>query len=443
MSTCVIQESHDASLITLEALPRQQSDAESTSGQPNQFPVLEKWNQNRLNMYRTFATFWCFLVMGANDAAYGALIPYLESYYNLSYTIVSLVFLSPLVGYTIAAFLNQRIHNAFGQRGVAILGSGCHLIAYVINCVHPPYPVLVVAFIFAGLGNGVEDAAWNAWIGNMANANEVLGFLHGIYGVGAVISPLIATSMIARGGLPWYYFYYVMVGCAAVEIVVSTSCFWKSTAVEFRAANRQSVEENKKGGLRDALFKRPAARITWLCALFLLGYVGVEVALGGWIVTFMIRVRQGGAFASGMTATGFWLGITVGRVILGFVTPRVGEKIAISGYIVCSIAFGLVLWLVPQFYASAVAVSFQGFFLGPLFPGAIVMVTKLLPRHLHVTSIGFVAAFGGSGAAILPFAVGVLAQAKGVKVLQPFIIALSGAILLTWLGLPRVKFSSE
>lgn len=124
---------------------------------------------------------------------------------------MSLVFLSPLVGYTIAAFLNQRIHNTFGQRGVALLGSGCHLFAYVINSVHPPYPVLVISFIFAGLGNGVEDAAWNAWIGNMANANEVLGFLHGIYGAGAVISPLIATSMIAKGGLPWYYFYYVMV----------------------------------------------------------------------------------------------------------------------------------------------------------------------------------------------------------------------------------------
>lgn len=102
-------------------------------------------------------------------------------------------------------------------------------------------------------------------------------------------------------------------------------------------------------------------------------------------------------------------------------------------------AFALILWLVPQFYASAVAVSLQGFFLGPLFPGAVVMVTKLLPRHLHVTSIGFVAAFGGSGAAILPFAVGVLAQAKGVKVLQPFIIGLSGAILIAWFGLPRAS----
>lgn len=64
----------------------------------------------------------------------------------------------------------------------------------------------------AGFGNGLADAAWNAWIGNMANPNEILGFLHAFYGVGAVLAPLIATIMITKGNkLPWYYFYYVMV----------------------------------------------------------------------------------------------------------------------------------------------------------------------------------------------------------------------------------------
>lgn len=66
--------------------------------------------------------------------------------------------------------------------------------------------------VLAGFGNGLADAAWNAWIGNMANPNEVLGFLHASYGVGAVLSPLIATTMITKGNkLPWYSFYYVMV----------------------------------------------------------------------------------------------------------------------------------------------------------------------------------------------------------------------------------------
>ena len=43
---------------------------------------------------------------------------------------------------------------------------------------------------------------------------------------------------------------------------------------------------------------------------------------------------------------------------------------------------------------------------------------------LLFTGIGFAAAFGGSGGAIFPFVIGVLAQAKGVQVLQPIILAL-------------------
>jgi fucose permease len=74
----------------------------------------------------------------------------------------------------------------------------------------------------------------------------------------------------------------------------------------------------------------PAARVSWTCAIFLLGYVGIEVALGGWIVLFMLEVRNGDEFSSGMSAMGFWLGITVGRLILGFVTARVGIKLATS-----------------------------------------------------------------------------------------------------------------
>ncbi|KAK4574556.1 hypothetical protein LTR86_001397 [Recurvomyces mirabilis] len=403
---------------------------------------LERWNYPRKNMWRVFATFWSFLIMGANDATYGPIIPYLETYYDLSYVVVSLIFLSPFVGYNAAALLNNSIHLKFGQRGIAFLGPVCHMIAYIVIAVHPPYPVLVIVFIIAGLGNGLEDSAWNAWIGNMANANEILGFLHAFYGLGATIAPLIATTMITKAGLPWYYWYYIMIGATAIEIGTSLWAFWGATGQVFRDAHPRTSDA---GGsrLREAVLKRPAARVVWLCALFLLGYVGIEVALGGWIVTFMIRVRHGAPFASGMTATGFWLGITVGRVILGFVTPRIGEKLAIAIYLPIALGLQLLFWLVPQFYVSAVAVSLQGFFLGPMFPAAMVACTKLLPKHLHVSGIGFAAAFGGSGGAIFPFAVGAIAQAKGVQVLQPVIVALLAVIWMLWMGLPRIGKKKE
>lgn len=103
----------------------------------------------------------------------------------------------------------------------------------------------------------------------------------------------------------------------------------------------------------------------------------------------------------------------------------------------------MLFWLVPQFIVSAVAVGLVGLFLGPLFPSAVVVMSKLLPRHLHVGAIGFTAAFGGGGAALLPFAVGAIAQAKDVKVLQPIILALLAVILGFWLGMPRPQKKEE
>ncbi|KAJ9632467.1 hypothetical protein H2203_000872 [Taxawa tesnikishii (nom. ined.)] len=339
--------------------------------------IQEKWNSSPTTMYRTFACFWGFVVMGMNDASYGAIITYLEEFYGLSYIIVSLIFLSPLVGYTLSAFLNNTIHLRFGQRGVAFLCPVCHLIAYIVISVHPPYPVLVIVFMLAGFGNGLEDSGWNAWMGNMANANEILGFLHGCYGAGATIAPLIATSMITKANLPWYNWYYI--GAAVLEFATSLHSFWGATAEQFRLAHPRTTDKTGNR-MKEALFTMPSARVTWLCAAFLLGYIYLPIAM----------------------------------------------------------ALQLILWLVPNFYASAIAVSFQGFFLGPMFPAAVVATTKLLPRHLHVSGVGFAAALGGSGGALFPFAVGAIAQAKGVQVLQPIILALLAVIWLIWLAMPRM-----
>lgn len=43
-------------------------------------------------------------------------------------------------------------------------------------------------------------------------------------------------------------------------------------------------------------------------------------------------------------------------------------------------------------------------------------MTKLLPKRLHVAAVGFAAAVGASGATVLPFLVGAVAQSKGVVV---------------------------
>ena len=83
-------------------------------------------------------------------------------------------------------------------------------------------------------------------------------------------------------------------------------------------------------------------------------------------------------------------------------------------YIIIAILCQLMFWLVPSFHVSAIFVALQGVFLGPLFPAVIVATTKALPPYLHVSVIGFAAAIGVGGGAALPFAIGSLAQAKGL-----------------------------
>jgi fucose permease len=107
-------------------------------------------------------------------------------------------------------------------------------------------------------------------------------------------------------------------------------------------------------------------------------YVGCEVALGGWIVTFMNKIRLASAYNSGIAATGFWAGMTVGRAGLGFVTDKFGERICVLVYLGLSIGLQLIFWLVPNFVVGAVAVAFLGMFLGPLFPAGIVVRTHML-----------------------------------------------------------------
>ncbi|KAF5025414.1 hypothetical protein F66182_2516 [Fusarium sp. NRRL 66182] len=411
---------------------------ESIAAQTAPVEVPESWNYPRSNVFKTGAAFWSLLTSGANDAAYGALIPYLETYYDLSYIVVSLVFLSPFVGYIIAAAINNTLHRRIGQRGIGLSCGTAHIVAYIIIALHPPYPVLVVAYLIAGFGNGIGDAAWNAWVGNLDRANETLGILHAFYGPACLGTPSTISWQVKHSASIQQYVTNLLpqIGIAAVEFITCSWAFWSNGPEVYRQTMDASNEDSQ--GMKDALFKLPYARITWLSAAFLLCYVGVEVSLGGWIVQFMIRVRKAENYPAGMTSMGFWLGLTVGRAVLGFVTPRLGVQVAVALYLPVTMALELAFWLVPNFYASAITVAFQGFFLGPLFPAVVVATTKMLPKHLHVSTIGFAVSFGGSGAAVLPFAVGAIAQARGVQILQPIVLAILGVLLVLWLCLPRI-----
>lgn len=228
-----------------------------------------------------------------------------------------------------------------------------------------------------------------------------------------------------------------------MSLIYTAAAFWDDTAAKY---HQENPSPPGRGGAFHQTRIALSHKVTWICAVFLFLYGGVEVGIGGWIVVFMTNVRHGGAFESGMAETGFWLGITVGRFVLGFVSPRIGEKLSVAVYLLCAIVLELIFWLVPEFIVSAVAVSLVGFFMGTIFPGVVIVATRMLPKNVHVAAIGFAAAFSMGGGAVFPFMIGAIAQAKGVTVLQPILLAMLAVAVGIWatlFWLPQLETSHQ
>lgn len=160
-------------------------------------------------------------------------------------------------------------------------------------------------------------------------------------------------------------------------------------------------------------------------------------SMSGWIVVFMTRARHASLYFSSLCSSGFWIGMAIGRLLLGIVTDRIGIRIGTMIYLGVAICLQLLFSLIPIRWISLLTVTLLGFILGPLFPNGIVMLTRLLPRHLHVAAVSFVASVGQIGAALIPFASGALTQTLGIQVFQVIIFALLAITFLLWICFPK------
>ena len=153
--------------------------------------VAQRWNEPRHNLWRTISCFFAFIVYGMNDGTPGAMVPHLESHYSLPYSVVSLIFLGPMFGCILAAFTSNRLHAMYGRRGVAALAMGSYTVSYLGISLHPPFGLIVPLLVLTGYGSGLINGSWNSWVGGLVNGGTLLAFLHGCWGAGATIAPLI------------------------------------------------------------------------------------------------------------------------------------------------------------------------------------------------------------------------------------------------------------
>lgn len=103
---------------------------------------------------------------------------------------VSLIFVTNAIGFISAAFIVEVLRGRFGRARTYMIGQSLLTIGYVMIVCTPPYPVVVLAFFFLGMGMAINLTISNVFAANLHNATKMLGFMHGSYGVGGIISPL-------------------------------------------------------------------------------------------------------------------------------------------------------------------------------------------------------------------------------------------------------------
>lgn len=202
----------------------------------------------------------------------------------------------------------------------------------------------------------------------------------------------------------------------------------------YRQAHQSEDTDNRANS--KAMLKFPA---TWWCAGYFLADVGVETAISGWVVSFMLRSRHATPYLSGLSSSGFWAGMAVGRLVLGPLTDWVGVRKATALYFAIAVVVETLFALLPYAVVSVVLMIVLGFLMGPLFPSGVIVLTQLLPKELHVAAVSFVASLGQVGGALLPFGIGAVVEGLGIGVFRYAILVQSILAMAIWVAFARLR----
>lgn len=291
--------------------------------------------------------------------------------------------------------------------------------------------IFVCSFVL-GLGANAIVAAGHALVADVANTwrNAALNLLDICFGLGLASLPLVVQTLQQRGGLE--FIFWSLGGLAAVVLLlVISSRFPQSTHLEAPTFSSAG-----------SLFRNPSFV---LLAIALFMYVGAEVSVSKWVVTFMERdprilASQGldAARLAGMspdvlnnffetdvlgyavaryalrTLTLFAMALLAGRLVSSFLlgVVRVNSfKLMTAGSLLTTVA------LFITFTAdSAGTVRFgllaAGFGMGPIFPTSVGLASVMMPRFAG-TAMSTVMGVGFTGLLLIPPAVGYVSNAVG------------------------------
>jgi fucose permease len=319
----------------------------------------------------------------------------------------------------------------------------CAAVGGVGFAVAPALWLVLCVGPLTGAAAGMMDGGLNTAIA-LTGRPRLLNLLHGFYGIGTALGPLVVTAAILIGS--WRPAYLVLV---AVDLAAAGS--WivyhrklppshpddAAAAVtvsdEVSSADVSATTEPTAGWSR----RRVVSVLTAGLVVFFV-YTGLEVSAGQWETSYLRGHLGLSASAAGLAAFGYWGALTIVRIGLALPAKSISAQRVIGGGLVVSVAAAALIWWQPDTVAPVAGFVLLGAALAGMFPALIAVTPQRIGEKRAAHAIAWqVGAAAGGGSAISAL-IGLAINASGLDVLGPALVALAVLLLAANTALGRL-----
>ena len=362
-----------------------------------------------------------FISLGLPDALLGAAWPSIHGELGVPVSYAGIISMIISGGTILSSLSSDMLTKKMGTGRVTAVSVAITAAALWGFSVAGSFRMLCVIALPYGLGAGAVDAALNNYVALHYKAKH-MSWLHCFWGIGASVGPYIMGACLV-GGYRWTGGYraisLLQIGLTAA--LFATLHLWKSTETE----NKAGQGETGKTGLMKVLKLSGAkeAMVSFFC------YCALEQTAGLWAASYMVMNRGIGARQAAKWASLFYLGITAGRFICGFITMkltdrnmvRLGQAVAVGGILLLMLPLGQGI--------TGAGLVMAGVGCAPIYPALLHETPDNFGADLSQAIMGMQMACAYVGTMVMPPLFGMLSGAAGIG-LYPFYLLFIVAVMV-------------
>ena len=363
-----------------------------------------------------------FISLGLPDSLLGAAWPVIHAEIGAPLSASGFVFMIIAVGTIVSSLLSDRLTRRLGAGRVTAISVAMTCAALFGFSFSRSYAMLCLWAIPYGLGAGGVDAALNNYVA-LHYASRHMSWLHCMWGVGATVGPAIMGAVLAAGH-SWNAGYRTI---GLIQLVLTAILFLSLPL--WRAADGGAAESGRGGALslREIVSLR-GVKAVMLCFFC---YCAVEQTVGLWASSYLVTARGVDPVTAAKCGSLFFLGITAGRAVSGFLTFKLGDREMVRLGLGI-IALGILLVLLPVGNGAALAgLILIGLGCAPVYPSLIHSTPAHFGAERSQAIIGVQMASAYTGTSLMPPLFGALAARTSIRFFPLYLLVLLVLMILS------------